>query len=94
VIQHQQEIEKMHRHLQHLLDVKDDEINNVSYRLKTVTSSRQKDIDNLQTKQRGKVHSLEEQQKQVKDALATRTAAYDRLATKQQALKVILLPIT
>ncbi|SAM00024.1 hypothetical protein [Absidia glauca] len=88
VIQHQQEIEKMHRHLQHLLDVKDDEINNVSYRLKTVTSSRQKDINNLQTKQRGKVHSLEEQQKQVKDALATRTAAYDRLATQQQALKV------
>ncbi|KAI8344378.1 hypothetical protein BC941DRAFT_408510 [Chlamydoabsidia padenii] len=87
VIQHQQEIEKMHRHLQHLLDVKDDEINNVSYRLKTVTSARQKDIDNLQTKQRGKVQALVDHQNQLKDALATRTNSYDCLESNHRVLK-------
>ncbi|CAO3594167.1 unnamed protein product [Absidia cylindrospora] len=87
VIKHQEGIDKMHRHFQHLLDVKDEEVNNVSYRLKTVTSSRQKDIDKQQDKQHGKIYSLEEQRQRLMDSYTAKANSYDIIENTSHALK-------
>ncbi|ORZ24161.1 hypothetical protein BCR42DRAFT_446132 [Absidia repens] len=87
VIKHQEGIDKMHRHFQHLLDVKDEEVNNVSYRLKTVTSARQKDIDKRQDKQHGKISSLEQQRQHLMDSYTAKANSYSIIETTSHALK-------
>ncbi|ORX52464.1 hypothetical protein DM01DRAFT_1336836 [Hesseltinella vesiculosa] len=87
VKKHQDEIEKTHRHFQRLLDTKDDEMHNLSYRLKTVTATRQKDINKLQVKQQQQKQTLKDYCQRVKDSLDVQTQAYQSLETKRQDLE-------
>ncbi|KAI8073846.1 hypothetical protein BC940DRAFT_75713 [Gongronella butleri] len=84
---HQEEIERTHRHFQRLLDIKDDEMSNLSYRLKTVTATRQKDINKLQVKQHQKQQSLQEYRQRLMQSLENQTKAYQTVETKHQGLE-------
>ncbi|KAI9305978.1 hypothetical protein BJ944DRAFT_229906 [Cunninghamella echinulata] len=87
VSKHQEEIEKMHKHFQHLLDVKDEEMNNVTYRLKAVTASRQKDIDKLQIKQKHQLSSLEDYSQRLKSSFDVKLKSQEEYSIKQQHLR-------
>ncbi|CAO3648634.1 unnamed protein product [Cunninghamella echinulata] len=87
VSKHQVEIERMHKHFQHLLDVKDEEMNNVTYRLKAVTASRQKDIDKLQIKQKNQLSSLEDYSQRLKNSFDVKLKSQQEYSIKQQHLR-------
>ncbi|OAD68024.1 hypothetical protein PHYBLDRAFT_160202 [Phycomyces blakesleeanus NRRL 1555(-)] len=59
--QHQKELNVLQNQFQHLLDLKDKELEDFSYRLKTVTSAQQKDLEKLHQAHRLKVSALEDE---------------------------------
>ncbi|KAI9245140.1 hypothetical protein EDC94DRAFT_571959 [Helicostylum pulchrum] len=59
VSQHQKEIKVLQTQFQQLLDLKDKELEGFSYRLKTVTTSQQKDLERLSEDYRQKFSSID-----------------------------------
>ena len=60
VSQHQKELTVLHQTQQKLLDMKDKELEDFSYRLRTVTSAQQKDLEKLHQAHRAKIAEMEE----------------------------------
>ncbi|KAI8143835.1 hypothetical protein BJV82DRAFT_86410 [Fennellomyces sp. T-0311] len=60
VSQHQKELTVLHKTQQKLLDMKDKELEDFSYRLRTVTSAQQKDLEKLHQAHRSKIMEMEE----------------------------------
>lgn len=59
VAQHQKEIKVLQTQFQQLLDIKDRELESFSYRLKTVTTSKQKDLAKANESHKQKLADLE-----------------------------------
>ncbi|KAG2223435.1 hypothetical protein INT45_001741 [Circinella minor] len=67
VSQHQKELTVLHQTQQKLLDMKDKELEDFSYRLRTVTSAQQKDLEKLHQAHRAKIAEMEETNRSLGD---------------------------
>ncbi|KAI8978500.1 hypothetical protein BDB01DRAFT_726458 [Pilobolus umbonatus] len=61
VAQHQKEIKVLQTQYQQLLDIKDREIEGFSYRLKTITTTQQKDLERLNEEHKEKMAKVEKE---------------------------------
>jgi hypothetical protein len=73
VAQHQKEINVLQTQFQQLLDLKDKELEGFSYRLKTVTTSQQKDLEKLNHDYQQKLAALDAECQKKEEGLNSKT---------------------
>lgn len=84
----------LHETHQKLLDMKDKELEEYSYRLRSMTSSHQKDIENLHQTQRNKIAELEAENRKREEELKSKEMEMRWLESDAEAHEVCIFSIT
>lgn len=72
VAQHQKEIKVLQTQFQQLLDIKDRELEGFAYRLKTLTTSQQKDMEKINDGHKSRIADLEKECQKKEESLKSK----------------------
>lgn len=89
--QHQKEIKVLQTQFQQMLDLKDKELEGFSYRLKTVTTSQQKDLERLSEDYRQKFSSLDLECQKKEESLKSKALEMRWMAAEFESSEVSFL---
>lgn len=89
VAQHQKEINVLQTQFQQLLDLKDRELESFAYRLKTLTTSQQKDIEKLNDENKEKLTELEAECQKKDEVLKSKSLEMRWMAAEFESSEVI-----
>ncbi|KAI8378564.1 hypothetical protein BD560DRAFT_325027 [Blakeslea trispora] len=81
VTQHQKEIKVLQTQSQQMLDLKDKELEGFSYRLKTITTSQQKDMEKLNEEYRQKIAELTAECQKKEEVIKSKTLEIRYMST-------------
>lgn len=93
VSQHQKEIKVLQTQFQQMLDLKDKELEGFSYRLKTVTTSQQKDLERLSDDYRQKFSSLDLECQKKEESLKSKALEMRWMAAEFESSEVSFFQI-
>ena len=88
VSQHQKEIKVLQTQFQQLLDLKDKELEGFSYRLKTVTTSQQKDLEKINEEHRQKLTNLDAECQKKEESLKSKALEMRWMAAEFESSEV------
>lgn len=90
VSQHQKEIKVLQTQFQQLLDLKDKELESFAYRLKTVTTAQQKDIEKINEDYKQKLNNLDSECQKKEESLKSKELEMRWMTAESESSEVTL----